>query len=275
MRTTPPGETGVDALVPLNAEEIGPKLERPDLSSWFNPFLSRFAQETVGSGGRALVRESGGAVEALVLTDPTERTASVFARSGAWAETMTAATVDAAVYAEAELPRPREVFEIRSAAVAEIPRHRFRYPVQVVQGRTFDRVGPLLREVYGRYSERWPAAAQEAGEACLGVEADGRLVGAAWVLVVGRHARLHSLTVRPEYRRLGIGTDLLFARLLFARQAGAEQAISEISERNVGSRAIAERAGMLPKGRLFLYPRPGPAGGATAEPFAGSVPTTG
>jgi len=275
MRATTSGEVDVDALVPLRAEEIGPKLGRADLSSRFNPFLSRFARETVGSGGQALVHEADGAVEVLVLTDPTERTASVFARSGAWAEAVTTGTVDSAVYAEADLPRSREVFQVHSTVVGEVPSHRFRYPVQVVQGRALDRVGPLLREVYGSYPERWPAAAQDAGEACLGVEADGRLVGVAWVLVVGRYARLHSLTVRPEYRRLGIGTDLLFARLLFAREAGAEQAISEISERNVGSRTIAEGAGMLPHGRLFLYPRPGPAGGATAAAFTGAIPTSG
>jgi len=74
---------------------------------------------------------------------------------------------------------------------------------------------------------------------------------------------------------MGIGSDLLFARLLYARDAGACEAISEISERNAASRAVAERAGMRVAGTVFLYPpASGGAGAGGTGPFAGGTPTS-
>ena len=70
---------------------------------------------------------------------------------------------------------------------------------------------------------------------------------------VGAQARLHSLTVRAPHRRLGIGTDLLAARLLWARRMGCERILSEIARDNMPSQLIALRAGMRRVGEIYFH----------------------
>ena len=72
---------------------------------------------------------------------------------------------------------------------------------------------------------------------------------------------MHSLAVRPMYRHLGLGTDLLFARLLWARAAGARSVLSEIADQNLPSRAVAEAGGMRRVGEIFFYPPSEPRSG--------------
>jgi RimJ/RimL family protein N-acetyltransferase len=233
--------------------------EPPFLSRLFDPFLDRFARQAVAVGGRVVVaRESGRAV-GLLLTDPEERTASLFARSGAAAQVLWPEAVGLATYAEVDLPAPREEYAIYAGRPGAGPAHRFRHPVHLLTDRDVERVAELLGEVYGSSPRRWLGIAPAQGEVGFLAEVDGRLAGVAWVLVVGGHARLHGLTVRPEFRRIGIGADLLAARLLFAAREGVGEAISEIAAANLPSRAVAEQAGMRPVGTIHLYsPRPGP-----------------
>jgi GNAT superfamily N-acetyltransferase len=259
----------------LDLTEVETQLGGTDLSDWFHPFLPRFARETIRAGGRAVVATQRRRVVGLGLTDPAERTVSVFARSRPIVEALAAEPSEAAVYAEVDLGGAREVFGVHVARLLAEPPHRFRHPVRLLAPSDLPRAAALLREVYGSSAERWLAIASEEGERGFGADVDGTLAGVGWVLVVGPHARLHDLTVRPGYRRIGVGTDLAFARLTYAWQAGARLALSEISEGNAPSRAIAERAGMRAAGRLFLYGRspPRPLGGSIG-PFAGPAPTS-
>lgn len=251
----------MSTILPLRAYEVADRLRGCDLSDWFNPFLVRFARETLGSGGRAIVAQEGGAAAGLLLVDPQERTASVFARRTEVARELADRSESPAFYAEVDLDGPREPFRIYVRALEVEPPHRFRSAVRLLTPTVDPRVPELLREVYGDPAERWIPVAQTEGERALGAEVDGRLVGLAWVLVAGPVARLHGLTVRAEYRRLGIGTDLVLARLVYARRLGARHALSEIADRNLASRATAERAGLRPAGRLYLYGRAGPGSG--------------
>lgn len=265
-------------LVELDARGVSERLDRADLSEWFNPFLPHFARETIASGGRVRVALEDDRVLGLLLHDGSERTASVFSRSRELVASLSRSVADAAVYAEVELERPCERFAVCKVPLVGEPQHRFRHRVRVASEADLEPVAQLLGEVYGISSRRWLDATREEGETCLVVDLDGQLAGAAWVLPAGACARLHTLTVRPGARRLGIGTDLVFARLSFAWRGGAHEALSEISESNVASRAVAERAGMRAVGRLFLYPSPAIAPGnpnALAGPTAGSSPTIG
>jgi RimJ/RimL family protein N-acetyltransferase len=233
------------------------------LSEWFGPFLDHFVKETYRAGGEVHAVREEGRLAALVLTDPAERVASVFTRDPARAEGLVRSRREPWVFAEAELEPPRESYLVYVGRVRSLSsEHAFRHRVRLAEPSDLPRVIGLLREEYASLNERWFAPAPHASELGFLSEVDGELVGVAWVSIVGTRSRLHSLLVRPGYRRLGIGTDLLFARLLWARLAGVEEVLSEIAESNVASRSIAERAGMRPIGRLFLYPRTPPLGAA-------------
>ena len=113
-----------------------------------------------------------------------------------------------------------------------------------------------MTSIYGQFNAGWLGPVSQPTEKGYVAEADGRPVGAAWVSAVEGHGRLHSLSVLPSYRRLGIGSDLWHARVQWARRNGVRRVFSEIPESNVASRAVAVRAGMRPIGLAFQCTRP-------------------
>lgn len=229
-------------------------LPAADLSRWFNPFLSYFAQETVRSGGEVRLVRYGEEIVGIVLSDPDERLGTVFTRSRSLAETLVGDRGPCGFYCDVAISSPREVFDIFSSATAQLPHHQFQNPVRFATAGDLPAVIALLREENGGVNARWFQGLPTASEVGFVAEVGGRIAGIGWVSLVGAHARLHSLAVHLRYRGMGLGTDLLFARLTWARAAGAASVVSEISERNRASRSIAERAGMERVGETYLYP---------------------
>jgi GNAT superfamily N-acetyltransferase len=229
-------------------------IDREDLSPWFNPFLRRFAEDTVRCGGEVRVIRDGGTLVGLMVSDPVERVASAFTRSHRVAETLVRGRGPFGMYCDFLLDPSAEAFDIFSSRLdLGRPPNRFRHPVREIRADDLPSVLDLLREVEGVVNGRWFEGLPNANEAGFLSEVDGRLAGVAWVSRVGTHARLHSLAVRAPHRRMGLGGDLLLARLLWARRCGATEALSEIAERNVASQAVALRAGMQRVGRIYFY----------------------
>ncbi len=256
-------------LEPLALEEVDAALSAGGLSEWFDPFLPGWCRETLRAGGQVIVGREADRLVGLLLTDPVDRTASVFSRSDRVAEELGLAVAGRAVYLPVDLGGPRETFAIlrRPLDAASVPRlaHRVRLlaPAELAEA------ARLLREVYGGRPERWLTVAAAEGEQGFGVDLDGRLSGVAWAQVVGSSARFHTLTVRPWARRLGIGRALLAARLIYAERAGARSAVAEVSERNAASLALLRSASFEKQGELFLHPPPtGAFGLGTAIPTA-------
>ncbi len=223
------------------------------LSPGYAPFLPGLIAEAVRAGAGVFLVPGRATIRALVVDDPVESTASVFT-----AEAEVAAELVRAhrgwTFSEHAIDRPRERFDLyaRDPLGDDLPggyRHRV------------DRLGPehdlaartLVREAYPHANDRYFATARGGSAAGFGVWVNGTLAGAGWATAAGSTARLHGLTVRPGFRHIGVGADLVRARLEWGRWSGAARAFSEISERNAASRAIAERLGMRPDGCVYLY----------------------
>jgi len=236
-------------------------LDRVDLSTRFNPFLAHFAREAIRCGGDVRVVPGGGSIAGLIVSDPVERIASVFTRSPELAERCVRDRGTFGVYSEHPLEPAREALDLLHRSFGREPAEfRFRHPLRPYVREDLSAVLELMREVYGPVNERWYECLPNPSEAGFVSEVDGRLAGVAWVTYVPGHARLHSLTVRAPYRRVGIGTDLLFARLLWAYRSGAADVLSEVSASNAASQAIAGRAGMHRVGQIYYYPPSSRAG---------------
>jgi len=249
--------------LPRRAGPDVPGLVGADLSPWFNPFLPHFVYETLRCGGEVWCVRDGESLAGLTLHDPAENVTSVFTRKRALAEERVGTRETRAVYSDFRFDGPAECYGIYTGPVGPAgPAHRFRHAVRPVREEDLSPVADLMREVEGNVDDRWFRGVLDTPEAGFLIEVGSRLAGVGWVAVLGRRARLHSLAVRPMYRHLGLGADLLFARLLWAQRAGASEVLSEIADRNVASRAIAESGGMRRVGEIFLYPpsgsRPGP-----------------
>lgn len=237
-------------------------LDLAGLSDWFDPFLRYFAAETLRCGGEVTMARDGDRVVALSVFAPGEQVASIFTRSRALAEALARRRENASVFADFPLgtSEPYVVVARDPRGGANLP--ELRHVVRRATSPDVPVIQDLLREVHGRVDERWFVDPPAATERLWVAELDGTLAGVAGVTLVDGHARLHSLSVRPVARGLGIGTDLLAARLWWLRGAGARSVVSEIAERNVPSRAAAARVGLAPVGRMYRTdrarrPRPG------------------
>ncbi|MGD1100156.1 MAG: GNAT family N-acetyltransferase [Thermoplasmata archaeon] len=244
------GLASPDGAQPVTAEE----LDRADLSPWFNPFLAFFLRETERCGGEVRTVRENGTLAGLVISDPAERVASVFTRSPSVAETAVRSRGPYGMYSDFPFDPSSEPFDIlATSSCADVPSHAFRHQIRPFSKADLPAVLDLIHEVYGPVNDRWFDGLPSPSETGFVAEVDGRVAGVAWISTVGTYGRLHSLTVRAPYRRMGLGTDLLFARLLWARRVGAEEVLSEISEHNVASLAVAARGGMRQVGRIFFH----------------------
>lgn len=229
-------------------------LDRADLSPWFNPFLEHFAREAVRCGGEVRVSREGETVQGLTVWDPVERVASVFTRSQSLAQREVRSRGAYGMFCDFSFDAATEPFDIFSITLgAEPPRHRFRHSIRPYSSADRPAVVSLMREVYGSVNERWFDGLPVVQEVGFVAEIDRRLAGAAWVSEAGGCARLHSLTVRAPHRRMGLGCDLLAARLLWAHRTGARTILSEISRTNVASQALAEQGGMRRVGEIYFH----------------------
>ena len=234
-----------------------------DLSDFFNGFLEHFVAEALRGGGEVWASKSEGLVDGLLLYNDVEKIGSIFTRSEARAEELFALKDPLAVFAEFPLAPTSETFHVcASDAPGASEAHRFTHPARIARASELPVITRMLREMYGQIDTSWLQTSSPEEDKCLVVEVGGELAGVGWVSVVEHQGRLHSLSVRPRFRRIGVGTDLWHARMLWAQRAGARRVISEISEHNVASLAIATAGGMQRTGRLFLsrkpVPRPGP-----------------
>jgi GNAT superfamily N-acetyltransferase len=256
-RGEPSGTPGDLPLRPvISAAEIDP-LSFADLSNWFDPFLKHFMRETLRAGGEVVVAEDGPRVRGVFLHDPVERAASIFTRSPALANELYRLREKAAVYSEIPLGTAQESIDIFAMDLADrTPPYRFSHPVRALREEDRGPVLALMTSVYGRFNAGWLGSVSDPTEKGYVAEADERPVGVAWVTAVEGHGRLHSLSVLPRYRRLGIGSDLWHARVQWARRNGARRILSEIPEGNAASRAVAERGGMRRVGLAFQCSRP-------------------
>ena len=100
---------------------------------------------------------------------------------------------------------------------------------------------------------RWVRVATESGDRCFIVELGDEIAGLGWLSLVNGSGRLHSLYVSPQFRKQGMGTDLLRARLIWLKAKRAKSAFSEISDFNTPSSEIAKREGMTKVGKIYQY----------------------
>jgi GNAT superfamily N-acetyltransferase len=241
---------------PLARVEELASTELGDLSDFFTPFVVPLVAEALRCGGTAAVAEHDGRIDGVFVGHETERLGSVFTRSRAIAEECFAQHDSLAIFSDFPMgPRP-ELYHVYAVDLDGWSEPwPFSHPVRAARADDRPGLARLVHELHGAVDERWLAPTPSPSPRCFVSEVDGRLAGAAWVAVAGRHARLYSLGVSPRFRGTGLGRDLWLARILWAREAGARWAISEIAEGNIVSRAIAERGGMRPAGRIYLARR--------------------
>ena len=133
-------------------------------------------------------------------------------------------------------------------------RGALRNPIRIAGPADLPPIRRLMRELGAIGDDDWFDTLPRPEETAFLCEIEGRIAGVSWVTRVGRYARGHSFVVLPRFRGLGVGTDLLNARMMWIHRMGVVQVVSEIYDGNVASRTAAERAGMACVARMYHYP---------------------
>ncbi len=224
------------------------------LSEWFDPFLPLFLREALRTHGTVEVAEVEGGVRGIYLQGTSEGVGSLFTRTRWIAEHFLSRLGPQGAYSEGAWIPGGDPIDILAADLRDWPGvTTLRNPVRMARAEDLPAVRALAREVGGAGDDSWFATLPRPEETLFLCELDGRVVGMSGLTRVGAYARGHSFLVHPRYRGLGIGTDLLQARMLWLSRTGGRQVVSEIYDGNIASHIAAGKAGMAVVGRMYHY----------------------
>jgi len=225
--------------------------------SFFDPILQHEAKEAIEVGGEVLVSQnSKGEKNGLFIYDTYEATGTIFTKSREAFDRFYELKPSSYIFSELDIAEhPKEVWNIWQLDVDRAPlTHRFKHHVSM----DYD-VGEIERFMAFAQPEtnpRWVSIALKNGDKCFVVKIGNRIVGIAWMTIVGSVARSHGLYVEPQFRKKGIMTDNLQARLIYLKSKRVQILVNEIAESNVESSGHAAKAGERIVGKIFLYTNP-------------------
>ena len=243
----------------------------PESLSFFAPYLPYHIKEAIEVEGEAFIsRNPGGEISGVFICDGYERTGTIYTRARQVFDYFYGLKKAETVFAELKTGRESEVYDIHWVDFHGLETgHRFRHVVEVVDERNVTEVERFMEATHPGTNKRWVRVAMVNGERCLVIRLADGIAAAGWVSLVNGVGRLHSLFVRPQYRGMGMGEDVLFARLLWLKTRGARSAFSEISRNNFPSLKIASKGQMKVAGQVYRYaagPEPPQRTASTAKP---------
>lgn len=228
----------------------------PNDLSFFGPhYLQYWVKEVLETGGEAYVsRTSKGAVSGLFTYDDAEKTGTIFTRSREAFDYFYGLKPSSFLFAEMRTEHESEAYDIYTVDLENHPiAHRFRYGVSVAEKRDIDEIERFMVSTHPGINRKWVSVALRNGDRCLIVRLNNEIAGLGWLSMVDRIGRIHSLYVKPQFRRLGMGEDILYARLLWLKSKHTRSAFSEISRDNTAASRIAMKGQMRASGQIFLY----------------------
>jgi len=243
----------VKAVEVRNASDID--FVFPNGFSFFEPYLQYFVRETLGAGGEAYVsRTFEGNISGMFVYDDSEKTGTIYTRSRRVFDYFYELKPFDFLFAEMKAEHESEIYDIYNVDLANLAVvHSFSHEISIAEERAVDEIGQFMTSTHPGINKRWVKVALNEGEKCFYVRLGKEIAGLGWLSIVNGIGRLHSLHVKPQFRRIGIGEDILFARLLWLRSKRARSAFSEISRDNSASSRIAMKGRMTPSGTIFQY----------------------
>lgn len=227
----------------------------PDGFSFFKPYFDYWVKETLEIGGEAYVSKTASGIgSGLFLYDDYEKAGSIFTRSREVFDHFYRLKPSKSIYAELQTEQPKEVYDIYTVDLEDKSLdHKFSHAVSVADREQIEDIRQFMLSTHPGTNPRWIDVALRNGDKCVIVRLGDEIAGVGWVSLVNDIGRLHSLFVKPRFRKISVGLDVLFARLLWLKSKNARMALSEISVNNLQSSRIAVRGGMKVSGQVYHY----------------------
>jgi ribosomal protein S18 acetylase RimI-like enzyme len=233
----------------------------PDGFSFFEPYLRYFIGEVLEIGGEAYAsRTSEGDVSGIFIYDDFEKVGTVFTRSREVFDYFYGLKQFDFLFAELRTELESEIFDIYTIDLENHDVvHRFSNEISMVDEGQIGEIERFMVLAHPGMNRRWIRVALKNGDKCFVVRLGSEIAGLGWVSFAKSIGRIHSLFVKPQFRRLGIGEDILYARLLWLKSKHARSAFSEISSCNSPSVRIELKAQMEVCGQVFQYFKKNPS----------------
>jgi ribosomal protein S18 acetylase RimI-like enzyme len=223
--------------------------------SFFEPYLQYFVKEILEIGGEAYVsRASEGAVSGIFMYDDSEKLGTIYTRSREVFDYFYELKPFNFIFSEMQTELKSEIYDIYTVDLENLSfAHRFSYEISMAEKGNVGEIGRFMALTHPGINKRWVSVALENGDRCFIVRLGNEIAGVGWLSFVNGIGRLHSLYVKPQFRRIGIGEDILNARLLWLKSKHARSAFCEISRYNVASSGNVLKAHMRVSGQVFQY----------------------
>jgi L-amino acid N-acyltransferase YncA len=244
----------------VQASKIGTAEDLPELPgdlSFFVPLIRHEVKETLESGGETYVsRDPGGAVNGVFIYDGYEATGTVFTKSRDVFDFFYKMKPSSYIFSELEAgDLQKETWNIWELDVEKAQtEHVFKYRVAIVNDAAA--IERFMSIAQPETNKAWIRVALRNGDKCFVVKVAGRIVGIAWMSIVGDVARSHGLFVVPWFRNKGMMLDNYYARLIYLKARRVRRLVNEIAEDNTASVGLANREGEKVAGKIFLYTSP-------------------
>ena len=237
----------------LNASEIN--FVFPIGFSFFEPYLEYHTREILEIGGEAYVtRTPDGIISGLFIYDSYEKSGTIYTRSKEIFDYFYGLKPFNFVFSELKTELENEIFDIYSLDFENhVLVHRFSYEISMAENSNTVEVEKFMALTHPGINKKWVSVALKNGDQCFMVRLNSEIAGLGWVSLVNGIGRLYSLFVKPQFRRTGIGEDILNARLLWLKSKHARSSFCEISRFNVASSGNVMKVHMRVSGQVFQY----------------------
>lgn len=227
----------------------------PEGFSFFEPYLNYHIREILEIGGEVHVsRTSGGRVSGIFTYDDFEKCGTVYTRSIEVFNYFQGLKPFNFLFSEMKTDLENEVYDIYTVDITNLAfAHRFSYEISMADAGSIGEIEQLMSSAQPGINKKWVKVALRNGDRCFLVRLGSEIAGLGWVSLVNGIGRLHSLYVKPQFRRIGIGEDILNARLFWLKSKGARSAFTEISRYNIASSNNVMKAQMKAAGEIFQY----------------------
>jgi len=227
----------------------------PNDFSFFAPYLHYHVKEILEIGGEVYVsRFPDAAVSGVFIYDNFEKDGTIYTKSREVFDYFYNLKPFYFLFSELKTDLEKEIYDIYTINTQNLVHdHRFSYEISLLDKENISEVEQFMSLTHPGVNRKWVSVALKNGERCFAVRLGNEIAGLGWVSLVNDIGRLHSLYVKPQFRRIGIGEDILNARLLWLKSSNARSAFTEISRRNIPSSNNVMKTGMSVAGQVFQY----------------------
>lgn len=223
--------------------------------SFFDSYLKYNIKEILEIGGEAYVSKTPeGAVSGVFIYDEYEKGGTIYTRSRKVFDYFYQLKPFNFLFSEMQTELENEIYDIYTLNLEKtVFAPKFSYEISFAQRSQMDEIEKFMASTHPGINKKWANVALKNEDRCLYVRLNNEIVGAGWLTLVNDIGRLHTLYVRPQFRRLGIGEDILNARLLWLKSKQARLVFTEISRFNVASAGNVMKANFGVSGQVFQY----------------------